>query len=96
MWTPNLWTTVSTFVPSGPTSPHPKQSGTQLDKIMHIRDFRWSLCDLGLTLDCTRAGNPAEENIVSMLWHCAMEKGAVMPIKVMQLKKWGIVGEKLK
>ena len=48
--------------------------------------FKGYAGDVGLTLDGTRAGNPAEENIVAMIWHCAKLRGAVVPIKVISGK----------
>ena len=64
-------------------------SGRKLSRYLASIDltFRTTGGDIGLTLDGTRAGNPAEENIVSMLWHCSKEIGAAMPIKAPRIRK---------
>ena len=38
--------------------------------------------DCGIAADGTRAGNPGEENLVSMIWWCTANAAAVLPIKV--------------
>lgn len=52
--------------------------------------------DVGFTMDGTRAGNPAEENLVSIIWSVENCVAAVLPIKVICEDKLRIVAFRIR